>query len=1368
MNRITLTNWGKEILASNTLQGDEVYWVGYFGLAYVPSPDDASEDSSKTTLVGGNEAGDYIYNLWQGDLLNAGSAISDMGLNGITLYDRNLTSNFRYVFDQENGNNRLVTWTTDDNSMGRSGAEIPAYVRKGYHIYDGVTLGDGNNNSDVESTGPGLPCPAPLIYINKNDYGGSDWPYKDEMPFVTPDMRYYPANTTRDNGEDCLDDPDELSLVSEFNKRHGFVSSEGYGMNMQESCHNMSRVTKLFPISSYELMASGPAKKSDGTTAVRSNDAETVIAQGSDRGNAKSIKYHLELNLRDAYQEIQTYNSILEYKAPADNAARNSSDEIYSNPGPNSLKFNRIGIYAVKAAIRHFYKEGDAGCRASHYQVEISPDADPKLFAIMRLDEISMSDDASFGQNWFSTDFVLNLETFHEDETSICVNPEVYYNMVENKAITWYQNQLLATASLSEAVTGIGIDVAHLMARAKSGTGDCSRVNKGNQFNVRTGLKNLVDDVGDEGSVRDILSLDNMSVGVPQLGITSPGWECGRASLTVGEENATLGDYSINMTLRGAIDSASRSVLLMGGEDEPDDDSEYVPRIAVKDSQYSIIMSGHGTYNDVSNSIVMHGGGDCYKWEVSGADGSLLFNSGKLGKTTKFKNSFIHFGDSDIVDDAAYTYPSEFDNVVWIGSTFPLNEMSKRFEGEESDDSYYMEPLHDALVFLGDMYRNDATQGDSASQNMLRWLGRGQQSKLMSEFLSDALGSNISVSQPYSAPMMFTGGMALGGHSGISGMDDDMPTISNRLYDGADYYTPGNYGLLKLGATESVITDMTLAGSGVDLYTNTRSSCCVVGISADNQALIYSSKWVSGSRVDEVTTYPLPEDDPITESPLRIYSSPLRDNPNHFVVHSPHAGKPLVVAETQELDGTLHIGLGQDVRYGNSGTTSITTSYIAQGAGSYVGVFRLAVRYNNEHNAILQASWLDDAPGGYAEADWTDDKTDTKEAAYSSGPDENHLEQSTYPTYVRDGYSGVKLSFQYHWIRKSTTNPSNPYVYAMKVDGILVSVPSDKPNYYLFNGNTTGASASFSERVEPIVEIEDSKNITDTNIFIDTNWKLLDSIGVTAKFLAVTADRFATPFNDFDESGMYRLDKMISADYAYVPLKDKSIYRFSAVNYHQPDGHFVSNAHRIPLRMEKIDSADCMVPYKQTGYDYSSPHRVYTEVYDDYIKNGPPENIYDMSYLTRFIGVSGMRQLVYRRTVELDINPAGNEYSVIQVSSPDIPISGMTVRLRCNANYSYNLVLADTVSATELTNVPVVLTDGIIQDGEEFWIANSVLPISSAGLMHLSQLETTGGVPIKLDDELSTPIHLKAVALKDAGKPLALVVLSTGDDTEPL
>lgn len=497
MNSIQLTKRGKEILSTNTLNGGQKYWVGYFGLAYVPEQDYKIDED--TTLVGKDETGDYIYNIWQGDLVNEGHAIAADNFSRLTLYDRNLTSNFRYVYDKEKCRNQLVTWTTDNNELGDVNSETQSYSRTGYTVYTGITLGDSHAADDVqEGEFTGLPCPAPLFYAGSCKYAppaatpedmmttiGKDWPVSDGYPFVTPDMRFYsgtigetgttwewapdatqydtlPAEYTRED----IGSPDVQAMtldqyakyvsVSNFNKEHGHVSAEGYGIGIQESCHNMCTVTKLFPIGSYEIK--------------ETEEPATVDPNYSERGSAKSIKYNLRLNLRGAYQSVQKYLDTIEYYGPAADSSSEqgtaSTDELFTEKKPNSFKFNRIGIYAIPVAIRHFYKEGDAAnrsdCRATHYQIEVSPDAIPELFAVISLDEQCMSEDGSFGLSDFNMNFVLNLEGA-PDSGDLCTNPEVYYNLVENEAITWYQNQLLATAGLSEAVTNLGVNVAHVM-----------------------------------------------------------------------------------------------------------------------------------------------------------------------------------------------------------------------------------------------------------------------------------------------------------------------------------------------------------------------------------------------------------------------------------------------------------------------------------------------------------------------------------------------------------------------------------------------------------------------------------------------------------------------------------------------------------------------------------------------------------------------------------------------------------------------------------------------------------------------------------------------------------------------------------------
>ena len=63
MNDIKLTKQGRDLLLqANTNAGGVIYWIGYFGLAYVP--DQSNFNPNGSTLIGDNEKGDYIYNIY--------------------------------------------------------------------------------------------------------------------------------------------------------------------------------------------------------------------------------------------------------------------------------------------------------------------------------------------------------------------------------------------------------------------------------------------------------------------------------------------------------------------------------------------------------------------------------------------------------------------------------------------------------------------------------------------------------------------------------------------------------------------------------------------------------------------------------------------------------------------------------------------------------------------------------------------------------------------------------------------------------------------------------------------------------------------------------------------------------------------------------------------------------------------------------------------------------------------------------------------------------------------------------------------------------------------------------------------------------
>ena len=636
MNDIKLTRKGRELLLqANTSAGSEINWIGYFGLAYVPDQSNFNPDSS--TLIDASEKGDYIYNIWQGDLFSEGHMI-DSG-RALTLYDRNISSNFKYVYNREKGCNQLVTWTCDGDTDGSTGEETPTYIRTGFKVYEGVKMGDGNNVGNV--TDSEIPCPAPLVYLGKNksytspvtgwesltEIIGNDWPMDaNGHPMVTPDMRFYDGNVELVNDTDFDAQPDgtvdpfgviaspntrseytlnqfgEFVSVSNFNKGHGHVSSEGYGMYTQDSCHNMSQVTRLFPIAKYEIESTQPSK----------NDSNPKTDE------ATTIKYHIELNVDDAYAAEQEYEKSLQYQAPQSSDTvseeEQADEEIFVGHHSNSFKFNRIGIYAVRATLRHFVRESDGGnkCSDSLYQVEISPDTPPVLFAVINVDEQYIVEGVTGS---YTRDFSLKLLDGEGD--SICKNPEVYYNLVENEALTWYQNQLLATAGLSEAIVGLGVNVAHLMNRegglnsqCPSGSSSLDGTEYAPKGHTHDYMRNLVDGKVNSGAVRGVDTLpegDGTTVGEDSLILGKNTAGAGQRLLVQGEDTIlddSCADSAAIGNTRLSGSNVHRSLLLGMIPASRQDGSDETMTIECENVIGSTVSGNFDAVKNIKNSLV--------------------------------------------------------------------------------------------------------------------------------------------------------------------------------------------------------------------------------------------------------------------------------------------------------------------------------------------------------------------------------------------------------------------------------------------------------------------------------------------------------------------------------------------------------------------------------------------------------------------------------------------------------------------------------------------------------------------------------------------------------------------------------------------
>ena len=506
MKNMRLTKAGAELLGTAHADGETRFWIGYYGLAYVA---DRENDSIKDAAQSGKltKNGDYIFNIWQGDMLNgyAQNNPEDTAaafLFGLTLYDKSIRTNYRYVYDPDTGRNRMVAWKSESTGNGENTLE-----RKGAAIYWGTKFADG------ETTPSELPLPAPLYYggepntnaiVTASENAGN-------IP-VSADYRYYvgtknagdfgwvDSGATQDS--ETVSDDTLLTSISNFNKFHGTVSSEGYGVSSVSSCHNMSKATKLFPISYYNVINDNGKKL-----------AETQYADNSPARKplATAIKFSIDLSPVTA----DTGYTALNYEdgGIVEDQAVGESD-LYSSKYI-SFKFNRIGIYAVPMTIHRYSTDSSTDeCNMQKVQFEIAGDEEPVLFAIADVNDTIISDNPSAeegGVAKFSLEFILNLGN-GDEETGIEQRTAVYYNLYENDATTWYKNQLLASASISEAVTDLSLEMNALKQHMGEDKECCSQEMDLSRYALKNHthdyLKNLIDGVNNEGSVRGIYTCE--------------------------------------------------------------------------------------------------------------------------------------------------------------------------------------------------------------------------------------------------------------------------------------------------------------------------------------------------------------------------------------------------------------------------------------------------------------------------------------------------------------------------------------------------------------------------------------------------------------------------------------------------------------------------------------------------------------------------------------------------------------------------------------------------------------------------------------------------------------------------------------------
>lgn len=544
MASTVITKAGLDLLNTVPQAGGDTYWIGYYGLAFVPAEErmEGKDDELKATMTSLTKKGDHIYNLWQGSMVAGGYAqgTSAAELGGVAMYTSNLMSRFRYVLDKD-GNNNLVMFrgTTDSSASDVSGA----------CVFRGVGA-DG----DLK----GLPLPAPLFFtdgaepfnnppataVDMGDF--DDYPMNGELPAVTTDTRAYIGKTaavpeggdpfnaavngvdtrqwlsanktyTQDglNGDPAQPlEPDynclceqywKFKSISNYNRYHAPASSEGFLVDYEPACRNMAKVTRLFPISHYKV--------------VNAKEGASSILPG--KKIASTLRFSINMSLDDIYNTVAT--RAITQSGESGIESIGGADLFQTKE--SSIKFNRIGIYAAKMTVHRFYKSENnasnrSGCEDFRVQFEIDGNAEPILFAVVDLDTTVYLREGSGETSTYKVNVDLNLGD--KDTGSVIRDASVFYNMYEDNAITWYENQLIATASQAEAITDVGLDMAIMkqrMDRMTAGVNGCQNDDSGDEYapknHTHNFMKNLVDGTVNPGAVRGVdCAVENLPVDV--------------------------------------------------------------------------------------------------------------------------------------------------------------------------------------------------------------------------------------------------------------------------------------------------------------------------------------------------------------------------------------------------------------------------------------------------------------------------------------------------------------------------------------------------------------------------------------------------------------------------------------------------------------------------------------------------------------------------------------------------------------------------------------------------------------------------------------------------------------------------------------
>ena len=514
-------------MASSSKATGQHWWLGWYALAYVP--DELQDDEGETlkpTMTKLTEEGDIIYNIFQGDMNGDGYQTTKASSKFKSVnYDSNIKKNYRYVLD-ESGRNNLVTFVDGE------------YGLKGACVYKGVQVVSSRDDNEISHTNSEIPLPAPLLYTGVNAAGegwsengmniflgsGNDsienfYPVDTVgdtvVPRVSTDFRNYEGyknglpkieggdaedyshalgetfdgvdndgwfpsvNTYTQDDETDMDKPYnqycrqywKVLSISNFNKYCAPVNASGLLYDENTGCRNMAKATKYFPISDYSVTSTAKSADNEYATGIK------LKVQLKLNGNAEDGSY---------FKEVETGS---EGNVATLNPSPTEDEQALFNTQQVSFRFNRIGIYAVP--MRQYGCSGDNGEMKAQFQIDT--EAEPVLFAVCEWDSPVTLSDSGEGLSEFQSDIFIDLSAA-VDDSSVIRESAVFYNLYEDDAIDWYKNQLVANASIAEALVNMQIEMGYLRDQKNAKAGCCPKQEAIQQKEKSvTGLRNLVD-----------------------------------------------------------------------------------------------------------------------------------------------------------------------------------------------------------------------------------------------------------------------------------------------------------------------------------------------------------------------------------------------------------------------------------------------------------------------------------------------------------------------------------------------------------------------------------------------------------------------------------------------------------------------------------------------------------------------------------------------------------------------------------------------------------------------------------------------------------------------------------------------------------